>query len=325
MNPYENWNISDTDQKLYSIFMPQYVERVSKFAENNQKLVHYTSAATALSILKNKEIWMRNARCMNDFSEVRYGIELFTRFCQKPEEYDLLKKAWGKKAGVFEKAFSRAIQAFYEWSNSTYICCFSEQEAEEDQLGRLSMWRGYGTDCGVAMVLRPDSFVPQNNDFQIYTTPVEYLTEEGFKDYLLEFGKRIEAEKSFIEALSDRVIEERTANMIKAAVVSIKHPGFKEEREWRVIADLNSCQGLKLDTIAVNGIPQLVMKLPLTAEMENNRKGFSIPANLDHLIIGPTPHPAIIAKALAEELAKCGVTDLSKKITASGIPYRAHV
>uniref|UniRef100_UPI0040270DC7 DUF2971 domain-containing protein n=1 Tax=Dialister sp. TaxID=1955814 RepID=UPI0040270DC7 len=325
MNPYENWNISDTDQKLYSIFMPQYVERVLKFAENNQKLVHYTSAATALSILKNKEIWMRNTRCMNDFSEVRYGIELFTRFCQKPEKYDLLKKAWGKKAGVFEEAFFSAVEAFDEWSNSTYICCFSEQEAEEDQLGRLSMWRGYGTDCGVAMVLRLNSFLPQNNDFQIYTTPVEYLTEKGFDDYLIEFGQRIEAEKSFIEALTDRVIEEWTANMIKAAVVSIKHPGFKEEREWRVIADLNSCQGLKLDTIAVNGIPQLVMKLPLTAEMENNRKGFSIPANLDHLIIGPTSHPAIIAKALAEELAKCGVTDLSKKITVSGIPYRAHV
>lgn len=325
MNPYENWNISDTDQKLYSIFMPQYVERVSKIAENNQKLVHYTSAATALSILKNKEIWMRNTRCMNDFSEVRYGIELFTRFCQKPEKYDLLKKAWGKKAGVFEEAFFCAVEAFDEWSNSTYICCFSEQEAEEDQLGRLSMWRGYGTDCGVAMVVRPNSFVPQNTDFQIYTTPVEYLTKEEFETCLLKFGRRVEAAKSFIEALPDRYIEEWTANMIKAAVVSIKHPGFKEEREWRVIADLNSCQGLKLDTIAVNGIPQLVMKLPLTAEMENSRKGFSIPANLDHLIIGPTSHPAIIAKALAEELAKCGVTDLSKKITVSGIPYRAHV
>lgn len=325
MNPHENWNISDTDQKLYSIFMPQYVERVSKIAENNQKLVHYTSAATALSILKNKEIWMRNARCMNDFSEVRYGIELFTRFRQMTEEYDLLKKVWGKKAGVFEEAFSRAIQAFDEWSNSTYICCFSEHEAEEDQLGRLSMWRGYGTDCGVAMVLRPNSFAVRNNDFQIYTTPVEYLTKKKFKTYLLEFRRRIEAAKSFIEALPDRDIEKWTAIMIKAAVVSIKHPGFKEEREWRVIADMNFCQGLKLDTIAVNGIPQLVMKLPLTAEIENNRKGFSIPANLDHLIIGPTPYPAVIAKALAEELAKCGVTDPLKKITVSAIPYRAHV
>lgn len=303
--------------------MPQYVERVSKIAENNQKLVHYISAA--LSILKNKEIWMRNTRCMNDFSEVRYGIELFTRFCQKPEKYDLLKKAWGKKTGVFEEAFFSAVEAFDEWSNSTYICCFSEQEAEEDQLGRLSMWRGYGTDCGVAMVLRPNSFVAQNNDFQIYTTPVEYLTKEEFETRLLKFGRWVEAAKSFIEELPDRYIEEWTANMIKAAVVSIKHPGFKEEREWRVIADLNSCQGLKLYTIAVNGIPQLVMKLPLTAEMKNNRKGFSIPANLDYLIIGPTPHPAIIAKALAEELAKCGVTDLSKKITVSAIPYRAHV
>lgn len=88
---------------------------------------------------------------------------------------------------------------------------------------------------------------------------------------------------------------------------------------------MNSCQGLKLDTIAVNGIPQLVMKLPLTEEMENNGKGFSIPANLDHLIIGPTPYPAVIANALVKELEKCGVADPWEKITASDIPYRAHV
>lgn len=175
------------------------------------------------------------------------------------------------------------------------------------------------------MVLRPNSFVAPNNDFQVDTTPVEYLTEKGFNDYLLEFGRRIEVAKSFIEALPDRDIEEWTAIMIKAAVVSIKHPGFKEEREWRVIADMNFCQGLKLDTIAVNGIPQLVMKLPLTAEIENNRKGFSIPANLDHLIIGPTPYPAVIANALVKELEKCGVADPWGKITASDIPYRAHV
>lgn len=325
MNPYENWNISDTDQKLYSIFMPWYVERVSKIAKKNQKLVHYTSAATALSILKNKEIWMRNTRCMNDFSEVRYGIELFTRFCQMTEEYDLLKKAWGKKAGIFEEAFSSAIQAFDEWSNSTYICCFSEHEAEEDQFGRLSMWRGYGTDCGGAMVLRPDSFVAENSDFQIRTSSVEYLDSEQFYTQLYELGVRVEREKAFIEMLPDNVISEWVMRIIKFAVVSIKHPGFKEEKEWRVIADMNSCQGLKLDTIAVNGIPQLVMKLPLTEEMENNGKGFSIPANLDHLIIGPTPYPAVIANALVKELEKCGVADPWGKITASDIPYRAHV
>lgn len=264
MNLYEIWNISDTDRKLYSIFMPRYIKRASKIAETNQKLVHYTSAAIALSILKNKEIWMRNTCCMNAFSEVRYGIELFTRFRQMTEEYDLVKKAWGKKAGVFEEAFSSAIEAFDEWSNSTYICRFSEHETEEDQLGRLLMWRGYGTDCGVAMVLRPKSFVAQNNDFQIYTTPVEYLTKEEFETCLLKFGRRVEAAKSFIEELPDRYIEKWTADMIKTAVVSIKHPGFKEEKEWRIIADMNSCQGLKLDTIAVNGISQLVMKLPLT-------------------------------------------------------------
>lgn len=73
-------NNREEDNRLASIFLPRYWERVERLKFSGNKLAHYTSAATALSILKNHEIWMRNTRCMNDFLEVKYGINLFKSF-----------------------------------------------------------------------------------------------------------------------------------------------------------------------------------------------------------------------------------------------------
>lgn len=268
---------------------------------------------------------MRNTTCMNDFSEVRYGIELFSHFCQS-DKYIMLKNAFGKQAKAFESAMSLAIQNFEAWAHKTYICCFSEHENEEDENGRLSMWRGYGNGGGVAIVLQSDSFISGNEFFDIYTSPVEYLSEEEFDTKMDELITRVTEGKEFLESMPDTEIVEWVTHMINYAVVSIKHPGFKEEKEWRVVADFNQCSNeLRVESIVLNEIPQLILKLPLTDEMENNEKGFSINSNLDHLLIGPTPYPVVIRDALRFELKKCGVNDAEKRISVSRIPYRSRL
>jgi len=46
----------------------------SAAADENVRFVHYTSAAAAVGIVSTKSIWMRNVTCMNDFSEIDYGL-----------------------------------------------------------------------------------------------------------------------------------------------------------------------------------------------------------------------------------------------------------
>ena len=75
--------------KLEAIFMP-HSRRQREEAYRNQgkcftekqpiRLVHYTSAASALSIIKSKCIWMRNATCMADYQEVQHGFDILYRF-----------------------------------------------------------------------------------------------------------------------------------------------------------------------------------------------------------------------------------------------------
>ena len=64
-------------KKLDKIFYCDYHKRVEEIKKSTNKLVHYTSASAGLKILQNKEIWMRRVSCMNDFSEVQHGKDLF--------------------------------------------------------------------------------------------------------------------------------------------------------------------------------------------------------------------------------------------------------
>jgi hypothetical protein len=39
------------------------------------RVVYYTTADTATSILRNRQIWMRSTTTMNDYMEVEHGFE----------------------------------------------------------------------------------------------------------------------------------------------------------------------------------------------------------------------------------------------------------
>ena len=61
-------------EKINGIFAPYALQKFRKITDDNTRFVHYTSAEAAINIIKNQEIWMRNAKCMNDFMEIEYGL-----------------------------------------------------------------------------------------------------------------------------------------------------------------------------------------------------------------------------------------------------------
>ena len=48
---------------------------------------------------------------------------------------------------------------------------------------------------------------------------------------------------------------------------SIKNPGFIEEREWRFIYQDTASSTLASDIVSVDGIPQVIYKLPLSSPL----------------------------------------------------------
>jgi hypothetical protein len=112
--------------------------------------------------------------------------------------------------------------------------------------------------------------------------------------------------------------------VFKNIVFCVKHPGFKEEREWRVIYNpvYSKSEHIKSSIEVIAGIPQKVYKIPLKDIPDANFAGASIPDFIDRIIIGPNEHQTVLKNAFKELLLEAGCKDVDHLIYCSGIPLR---
>ena len=319
--------LTPEQQRLYQIFHPVAAAQQASAYSKGTRFVYYTRAETAMGILKNKRICMRKSMCMNDFMEVQYGL-------RRLSEAYLMSEAGKKFQSVLDRIFDglrlEVVQLFDKCQihlrTDTYFTCVSEHKNEEDTLGRLSMWRAYGRTNGVALVFNhaPFQATEPSDVLKIYGSPVAYFDAKKFTEKFGEVVNNIEKEPDFIKQQSREEIKGRIFRMLAFAAVCTKHPGFTEEVEWRVIHFpwWESSPHLKKEIEVVQGVPQPVYKIPLEDIPEAGLFGFTIPALIDRIIIGPTRDPLATVEAFADVLAKAGVEQPYKKIFVSDIPLR---
>jgi hypothetical protein len=218
--------------KLWGIFMPYATARRAKLG----RVVHYTSAENAVKIFLSKTMWMRNTQCMADYREVAHGYEMLFEFFREPKRRDPFYKAFtASTAGVGEEA----VQLFNQWWNSirfnTYIASISEHDDSEDAHGRLSMWRGFGGAAPrAAIVMKP----PAQNAAQglrLMLSPVAYFEYGQVEKQLRMVVRNVKASADFLKATDRELVKRVVFFMLVTAAVSLKHIGFVEEREWRII------------------------------------------------------------------------------------------
>jgi hypothetical protein len=150
------------DLQIERIFHPYATEQMESFArkqgDGQVSFVHYTSAAAALGIFQKKRIWMRNVTAMSDFSEVQLGMSLLKEALSGNEGkgFKVLTEAVdGCAMGATTEALQILEKSRTDIRYNTYLACISEHDKEEDQHGRLSMWRAFGTtDVRVAIVFK---------------------------------------------------------------------------------------------------------------------------------------------------------------------------
>ena len=199
------------------------------------RFVHYTHADAAMNILRTKQVWMRKTSCMDDFMEVQHGLECLLA-AYGSSQGDRFKSALD---GIFPNISGEIEQLFNGWiphfQIDTYITCVSEHADAEDTFGRLSMWRTYKDAPGVALVLNNKAFLSPSNALKAYTSPVSYLTNDAFCSELGKIADSIESDSAFLSKQDRQAIVGYVFNAFKFAVLCSKHPGFHEEREWRVV------------------------------------------------------------------------------------------
>ena len=317
-------NLLNDELSLVNIFHPRAMERLRKVRERNTLLVHYTTADAAMKILDSEQVWMRKISCMNDYMEVKQGLECLS------QAYDGAAGEQLKKAlnDMFPGFTAELEHLFNEWipyfHNTTYIACLSEHSNDEDPHGRLSMWRAYGHSTGVALVLNNTPFLAYHGPPGVYSSPVLYLDDLSFEHELQEVVGKIRQNFDFVRNQGRDAVRSATFNAFKFAVLCTKHPGFREEREWRAIymPSMEQSQNVETSIETVNGTPQPICKFRLKNSPDIGVTGLEVPELLNQVIIGPSKYPDAIYEAFVTRLAQTGMKDAASRVRVTSIPLR---
>ncbi|MEQ1782958.1 MAG: DUF2971 domain-containing protein [Hyphomonadaceae bacterium] len=219
-------------QFMTSVFMPEYFARSARLVGGG-RLVHYTSAEAAMKIVQAKSVWLRNVTLMNDFSEIDYGIEYASRALGSEPG----KRFIAKLSALDTHGVESALASYDNWvrgaCKNTYIVSLSDHDDCEDLHGRLSMWRAYGGTSSVALVMNSAPFVTETDALGAFSTSVEYKELSDVDRPMTQRLLTLEANLQNV-AQQKEWVSHFLSQMLLGAALGVKHPGFGEEREWRV-------------------------------------------------------------------------------------------
>jgi hypothetical protein len=322
----------ETLLKLETIFMPHATKRRSEMYENGTKdyarFVHYTSAEAALSIIRSKRIWMRNTMCMSDYREVQHGYELLHKVLSTN---DNAKRFFAALDACVPGAAQESFKLFDDWWNdirfSTYITSISEHYDSEDLHGRLSMWRAFGGSnaARVGIVLKLPKFSQATDALNIMVSPVAYLREADVQAELDQVIENVQTFCGYLPTVDRSLIVSCVYAMLMAGVVCMKHEGFLEEREWRVVYGPRRKPSalMEMATESIGGVPQTIHRIPLDRGISEDLASIDIAQIFDRLIIGPSMYAVPMHEAFVRALTEKGVPDATKRVVVSGIPIRS--
>jgi hypothetical protein len=213
----------------------------SQTMSKTNTLFHYTTAAGLLGILSSSSLWATDLHFLNDAQEAIYAREWVTDAVRgmKNPVLDPSHFAYGMGEGAVE-TFARYQGYVLDALNSTefgvYVACFCQSG------DLLSQWRGYGTDHGYAIELKTDALTTALDGFSTYP-PAKGLAQ-------VRYGSDAAADvvSQAVEGVGDfnlnhpGVKAEYKALHLAALLATVKHPGFSEEKEWRLFVAFEGSQ-----------------------------------------------------------------------------------
>lgn len=292
-------------------------------------LAHYTSVTVLESIVTSGELWFSNPLNMNDYSELQYFLHIarehFWNFRLRildacNNDHDRYQEVFNS----FEKENSLYLikEAF-----DTYVFCLSVQNADDDD-GRLSMWRGYGGNGhGVALVFSTENLMSDDKEKLVPLTfaPIEYLSGSDRIDWL---NRTLNKYCDLLKENKDIPLDllHHTTSLLFERILLFalytKHPGFKEEQEWRLSylpsRDPEMSFGFMFNyAISDSGIEH---KLKFKMDSKSNRQFLE---NLIYkIIIGPSNFDTLTEASVKRMLQVKGYPSLAERVISSSIPYR---
>ncbi len=293
-------------------------------------LAHYTSLEVFEKIIVNNEIWFSNPLFMNDHQELRYGISEGVRLISLLQQNAaaIAQAGGADNLGKIITAFHNALAAFdINHSFDVYIFCLSEYNYEQPD-GSLSMWRGYGANGQGAALVFNTSFITVVPGSPLFIGKVTYLSGAARSDWLSGMFQKC---LSFLAKLpdTDEIRNTVGAQMFRLCLMhalTAKHPGFTEEKEWRIIYfpdfDVHGLMKERFGYLRRGNSIEPKLKFPIEPLRLEPRQTWTFDSILDRIVLGPTHASSLAFNSARRMLQNLGKPDFANKIWVSEIPYR---
>lgn len=313
---------------IRNIFFHYELKRIEKIKKIGTRFSHYTSAEAAISIIKNKSIWMRNSNIMNDYLEVKYGEKILIEMWNESKAGKRIKAALNEISPTIGHEITKSLNKYRSHrAYLTFITSISEHDIKnknENTYGRLSMWRAYGGNQNVALIFNIIDLLEKENKLKLYASPVFYGEKADVYRQFEKIATNIENNISILKSVDKSEIINSAIWKFHSAALSIKHPGFQEEKEWRIIYSPSIMRSpeLKETVQTIYGVPQIIINLNIQDVIDNSDSKLALNDIIHEIIIGPTQNENIIIPAIALELKSWSINDAIYKIKTSNIPLR---
>lgn len=314
------------NKELLNIFNADYNERVSYLKQNDLKLAHYTSAAVALKIIDNKEIWLNNVTNMNDYREVELGKNLLARTFNKTDEGNRLKDILNQISEKLSEELIIRYNSIFNGLDRTYAFCLTEHKKDYDKYGKLSMWRAYAPKNGIALILNIAPFIKECSKTTAFTIPMFYYEYEEFQNKFKNFVDKAQNNLDIFNNITKEEVLDFFYRKFLVSVLSLKHKGFEEEKEWRILYNdviYTKDSIIKEEVKEIHGVPRIIKILNFESLNDKN-SDYSTKLNdiLYKIIIGPSYNPKQLQEIFIKKLADNCVTNAESKVVISEIPVR---
>lgn len=321
--PLENWD--PIVVRLLSIFMPSAFKRRTAITLES-RFVHYTTAANLHQILDREEIWFRSSEAMNDHQDIEDGVTRLQHWLNQSDSAVLVDALDRCAPGVWWEGLEKYQHWLPKLKSETYVLSVTEHDMSENNAGRLSLWRAFDRHTvGVAVVVNSAPFMQVSDALKAYSTPVSYWTRQQFVSEFQSVAKLILDNQDFIYRSNRSVLREIIFLMLFFAATCSKHPGLRDEREWRV---LTNPLLWPTDKLTKDNHADGTRRAPYRMALKNNPKegvhGLEFPELISRVIVGPAVNAEIVREEIISKLAEKNVSQPELKVVLSRLPVRGN-
>ena len=243
---------------------------------SGEKFYHYTGNMGLYGILASESFWATDSIFLNDSSEQAFGEKLLKDAIK--EAVNALKKTTDDEK---IKKINLRIKSTFETlgEKRSYIVSFCENG------DLLSQWRGYAGSSGFSMGFDYEFFIKSIASNGFPNSPIEWdflkvLYGDDAKNLAKKIASFVIEEALILESNNNEVFTRFSdwdfftpLNTIDACyqwfTSIVKHEGFSEEKEWRLIGQEIGIPEIKIRNSNNEIIPYIEFKFPLDFYLNN--------------------------------------------------------